>query len=392
MEVLAQRLKKRGADAAAVIQKRLAVARQEIAQWKNFDYLVISGDKQEDLRRTLAIIEAEKMRSARSAAPEPRKFFFHASSSFTASLLATVNSSSNPRHRSAPPAAGRLVAWPWRQVRPGGRTRLRARNFAARETGSADFKISAPTLPALRRAANRRPARRSNRAWRGCESVPPASAPPRAAVQNPDVCPPASRPVRRSQKSRHPPGAAAQNLFPRATVPSSATEIKMRPGSSWFRRPRPPPGIVPPARSGRRRFRRHKSASKFSGSASVTSAATGVPAMAAMSLRQRASALRPIFSGGVSRVKWTPSTTASVLNKTNLSGTPRSSTAQSSPAPATTVSFPAAISSGGDEFKFVHGPQVIIFDQTNNIEIRGVEQAVGNDGGQQAIGLFIQPG
>jgi guanylate kinase len=68
--VLEQRLKKRGADAEAVIQKRLAVARQEIAQWKNFDYLVISGDKREDLRRALAIIEAEKMRSARSAAPE----------------------------------------------------------------------------------------------------------------------------------------------------------------------------------------------------------------------------------------------------------------------------------------------------------------------------------
>jgi guanylate kinase len=68
--VLEQRLKKRGADAEAVIQKRLAVARQEIAQWKNFDYLVISGRKEEDLRRTLAIIEAEKMRSARSAPPE----------------------------------------------------------------------------------------------------------------------------------------------------------------------------------------------------------------------------------------------------------------------------------------------------------------------------------
>ena len=70
LDVLAQRLKKRGADAESVIQKRLAVARQEIAQWKNFDYLVVSGSKQEDLRRTLAIIEAEKMRSPRSAAPE----------------------------------------------------------------------------------------------------------------------------------------------------------------------------------------------------------------------------------------------------------------------------------------------------------------------------------
>jgi guanylate kinase len=68
--VLEQRLKKRGADAEAVIQKRLAVARQEIAQWKNFDYLIVSGDKHEDLRRALAIVESEKMRSARSPSPE----------------------------------------------------------------------------------------------------------------------------------------------------------------------------------------------------------------------------------------------------------------------------------------------------------------------------------
>jgi guanylate kinase len=70
VEVLEERLKKRNADAPAVIQKRLAVARQEISQWKNFEYLLISGDKREDLRRALAIIESEKMRSARSAAPE----------------------------------------------------------------------------------------------------------------------------------------------------------------------------------------------------------------------------------------------------------------------------------------------------------------------------------
>jgi guanylate kinase len=67
--VLEQRLKLRGTDADTVIQKRLAVARHEIAQWKNFDYLVISGEKQEDLRRARAIIEAEKMRSARSVPP-----------------------------------------------------------------------------------------------------------------------------------------------------------------------------------------------------------------------------------------------------------------------------------------------------------------------------------
>jgi guanylate kinase len=68
--MLAERLRKRGADAEAVIQKRLAVAKQEIAQWKNFDYLLISGTKQEDLRNALAIIETEKRRTARAQAPE----------------------------------------------------------------------------------------------------------------------------------------------------------------------------------------------------------------------------------------------------------------------------------------------------------------------------------
>ncbi len=65
LSVLEQRLKKRGTDSATAIQKRLSVARQEIAQWKNFDYLLISSTIQEDLRRMQAIIEAEKMRSSR---------------------------------------------------------------------------------------------------------------------------------------------------------------------------------------------------------------------------------------------------------------------------------------------------------------------------------------
>jgi guanylate kinase len=70
LAVLEERLKKRGADADAVIQKRLAVARQEVAQWKNFDYLLESTTKAEDLRRMQEIISAEKMRTARSSAPE----------------------------------------------------------------------------------------------------------------------------------------------------------------------------------------------------------------------------------------------------------------------------------------------------------------------------------
>src|SRR5208283_744987 len=40
--VLEMRLKNRASDSAAEIQKRLSVARREIAQWNHFDYLLIS--------------------------------------------------------------------------------------------------------------------------------------------------------------------------------------------------------------------------------------------------------------------------------------------------------------------------------------------------------------
>ncbi|HOX56735.1 MAG TPA: guanylate kinase [Candidatus Paceibacterota bacterium] len=70
MEIVEGRLRNRATDTEPVIQKRLSVARQEIAQWKNFDYLLLSSTIPEDLRRMLAIVEAEKMRSARVQAPE----------------------------------------------------------------------------------------------------------------------------------------------------------------------------------------------------------------------------------------------------------------------------------------------------------------------------------
>jgi guanylate kinase len=70
LAILEERLRKRGTDSPATIQKRLAVARQEIAQWKHFDYLLLSGTIQEDLRRILAIVEAEKMRTSRVQPPE----------------------------------------------------------------------------------------------------------------------------------------------------------------------------------------------------------------------------------------------------------------------------------------------------------------------------------
>jgi len=70
MKVLEARLKKRGQDSPQNIAKRLAVARQEIAQWKNFDYLIISSSIAEDVRRLSAILDAEQMRQGRAQLPD----------------------------------------------------------------------------------------------------------------------------------------------------------------------------------------------------------------------------------------------------------------------------------------------------------------------------------
>ena len=68
--ILEQRLRKRGTDPEEVIQKRLSVAREEIAKWELCDYLIISTTITEDLRRMQAILEAEKMRQFRAQPPE----------------------------------------------------------------------------------------------------------------------------------------------------------------------------------------------------------------------------------------------------------------------------------------------------------------------------------
>jgi len=70
VEILEGRLRKRATDNESGIQKRLAVARQEVAQWKNFDYLLLSESIPSDLQRAQAIVEAEKMKTQRASAPE----------------------------------------------------------------------------------------------------------------------------------------------------------------------------------------------------------------------------------------------------------------------------------------------------------------------------------
>jgi guanylate kinase len=67
---LEARLRRRGSDAPEVIARRLRVARQELAEWTHFDYLLLSTTVAEDLRRMLVIYEAEQMRQARATLPD----------------------------------------------------------------------------------------------------------------------------------------------------------------------------------------------------------------------------------------------------------------------------------------------------------------------------------
>src|SRR5438874_4808512 len=67
---LEARLERRGTDSSQEIKKRLAVARQEFVQWKNFDYLLVSTTIEGDLRRMLSILESEQMRTQRAQPPD----------------------------------------------------------------------------------------------------------------------------------------------------------------------------------------------------------------------------------------------------------------------------------------------------------------------------------
>lgn len=69
MAVLRERLSRRGTDSQDVIERRLAAARSELDHWNRFDYLVVSGSVDDDLRRMQVILEAEKLRQFRSSPP-----------------------------------------------------------------------------------------------------------------------------------------------------------------------------------------------------------------------------------------------------------------------------------------------------------------------------------
>ena len=66
MAELRSRLTRRAEDAPEVIEKRLVNARREIAEWPNFDYVVVNDDLDAAFADLTAILRAERSRRSRA--------------------------------------------------------------------------------------------------------------------------------------------------------------------------------------------------------------------------------------------------------------------------------------------------------------------------------------
>ena len=71
MAELEQRLRERRSDAEHDIARRLERARQEIALWRRYDYLIVNRDVKEAMEQLESIIQAERCRIARLALTFP---------------------------------------------------------------------------------------------------------------------------------------------------------------------------------------------------------------------------------------------------------------------------------------------------------------------------------
>lgn len=65
LALLEQRLRERKSDAPKEIARRMARAREEIAAWRECDYLIINRDLKEAVDQLASIIQAERCRTSR---------------------------------------------------------------------------------------------------------------------------------------------------------------------------------------------------------------------------------------------------------------------------------------------------------------------------------------
>jgi len=65
MKELEARLRERKSDAAVEIVRRLNRAREEIAAWRQYDYLIINRDVKEAVDQLATVIQAERWRTSR---------------------------------------------------------------------------------------------------------------------------------------------------------------------------------------------------------------------------------------------------------------------------------------------------------------------------------------
>jgi len=71
MKELELRLRERKSDAPQEIQRRLARAVEEIAAWREYDYLIVNRHLDEAVRQLACIVEAERCRTSRLALSLP---------------------------------------------------------------------------------------------------------------------------------------------------------------------------------------------------------------------------------------------------------------------------------------------------------------------------------
>ncbi len=69
-DVIRERLQARGQDSAEEIERRIATARGEIERWVDYDYCIVSRDRESDFLAISSILRAEKLSTRRRSSPK----------------------------------------------------------------------------------------------------------------------------------------------------------------------------------------------------------------------------------------------------------------------------------------------------------------------------------